>query len=1069
LATKYIELTGVRQNNLKNIDVKIPIGAFTVICGPSGSGKSSLAFETLYAEGQRRYIESLSNYARQFLGKAPKPDLDTIKNIPPAIALEQKNSVKNSRSTVGTATEVTDYLRLLFEKVGRVHCPTYDFVVARDSVTQATEKVMAESEGERGYILAPVLATGRIPDRAQLAKLMQMEGFKRIYIAAEFLPAENEGAGKKNAAGAAKTSGKRASRASADAVDASVASSSLDSSAKSSAAKSKAVGAASLKTKSKAAELTSSAVKSSNIGAPSGAKGAPPCKSPTSTEVLGEIRDLDFDMKGDISKQLPDHDFYIVVDRAQFSSGERGRVFDSIGQAYAATLKFNIGLAGGRCKVILTNGRFFSFSEDTSCATCGFSFPQVSAQLFSSSTPVGACAACNGFGNTLTLDEQKLIPNPELSIKAGAIHPLTMPSSEADRRLLLVFCKSAGIDIDCPWNKLSKAQRDLVFNGSGKWYGVVGFFDYLETKKYKMHVRVFLSRYKSPLVCTVCHGSRLRAEANYVKVANYTFGQLLKMTIGGLFKTVGELSLGKMDQDASKDVLEQLQSRLRYLNEVGLEYLTLDRPTRTLSGGEYQRMNLAKQLGMGLTQTLYVLDEPTIGLHPRDNDRLIGILQQLKELGNTLVVVEHDHDVIARSENLIELGPGSGHLGGEIVFSGDTKDFANCKASLTAPYLQKQRDLVSGHKPRPVDKAELKYALRFKNCSGHNLKNVDLTLPINRLVTITGVSGSGKSSLISQTVYPLVAQKLKVEYLPALDCEAATGIEQLTNVVMMNQRSLGRTARSNPVTYIKIYDIIRTLMAGTTESKVRGYLPGTFSLNVDGGRCPVCKGLGYEMVDMVFMDDVLIPCDACDGRKFRKEILEVTFKGKNIDQILNMTVLEAMDFFISHPNIRKPLSFLKEVGLEYIKLGQPSSTLSGGESQRLKIAREFTETQQKGTLYILDEPTTGLHFREVDLLIGVLNRLVDAGASVVVIEHNLDVIRNSDYIIDLGPDAGARGGEIVAEGTPDQIMKSKASLTGKYLEEYINRSNSLSFNKAPQIPNQISTQRSGQKSTEGHK
>jgi excinuclease ABC subunit A len=556
---------------------------------------------------------------------------------------------------------------------------------------------------------------------------------------------------------------------------------------------------------------------------------------------------------------------------------------------------------------------------------------------------------------------------------------------------------------------------------------------------------VFLSRYKSPFTCKTCNGSRLKPESQFVKIDGHTVGELTTMTIGELYKIVTSLKLTPAQEEMAAEILSQIRSRLRFLNDVGVEYLTLDRPTRTLSGGEYQRLNLAKQLGMGLSQTLYVLDEPTVGLHPRDNDRLIGILKQLNALGNTLVVVEHDQDVIASSSNIIEMGPGSGHLGGTVMYSGPTTEFYDCKSSITVPYLKGTHlDHLTGgtgaganaKSHRPVEISAVKYALELTGCTGHNLKNVSVRFPLNRLVTVTGVSGSGKSTLVSQTLYPAIAQALKVEYLQGKPFEEITGLDYVKSVLFIDQGPIGKTARSNPMTYLKIYDAIRTILSSTPESKLRGYNAGTFSLNVDGGRCPLCKGLGYEIIDMMFMDDVMLICDACDGKKFRREILEVTYKGKNVYDILNMTVAEAMEFFVAYPHIRKPLAFLKEVGLDYIRLGQSAGTLSGGESQRLKIAREFIATQQKATLYILDEPTTGLHFREVELLMKVLSKLVDAGGSVILIEHNLEVIRNSDFVIDLGPDAGARGGEIVAQGSPEDIMNCPTSLTGQYLKAY---------------------------------
>jgi excinuclease ABC subunit A len=977
---KQIELWGVKQNNLKNIDVQIPLGSFTVICGPSGSGKSSLAFETLYAEGQRRYIESLSNYARQFLGKAPKPDIEGIKNIPPAIAIEQKNSVKTSRSTVGTTTEVVDYIRLLFEKIGQTQCPTYGFNIERESISDATRKTIENFAGLRGYVMAPVYKDRRVATGLPLLQLLAQEGFLRIYIPS--------GAKFERAIPEKKTTAKKARKAVEN------------------------------------PEPNAKGILPS--------VGFPPCRPAEAQRAIGQVIEIKPSSKD--ASALPSDDFYIVIDRMAFAKDDEGRIGDSIGQAYHAALKFNTEIGGGRATVLSTDGRELCFSEENSCSVCGFVFPQVTSQLFSFNNPVGACAACSGFGNILTIDEGKVIPNPNLSIAEGAIHPFNMPSASSDRKLLLGYCKKEKIDVNTPWNKLPKAQRDVIWKGDDKFFGVVGLFDYLETKKYKMHVRVFLSRYKSPFTCPTCKGARLKPESSYVKVSGHTIHEFSGMTIGELHRAFTTLKLSKSQEEVASEILMQIRSRLRFLVDVGVEYLTMDRPTKTLSGGEFQRLNLAKQLGMGLSQTLYVLDEPTVGLHPRDNDRLIGILKALNALGNTLVVVEHDKDVIESSDNLIEMGPGSGHLGGEVMYSGPTADFYKLTNSVTVPYLTggKKTKIETTH--RPVDIATYKYVIEVQGARGHNLKNVNVKFPLNRLVTVTGVSGSGKSTLVSKTLYPAIAQALRVEYLQGQPYDDIKGLDYVKNVLFIDQSPIGKTARSNPVTYLKIYDAIRTILASTAEARLRGYNSGTFSLNVDGGRCPVCKGLGYEVIDMMFMDDVMLTCDACDGKKFRAEVLEVTYKEKNINEILNLTVSEAMEFFVAYPNIRKPLSFLKEVGLDYIRLGQSASTLSGGESQRLKIAREFIATQQKATLYILDEPTTGLHFREVEMLMRVLSKLVDAGGSVILIEHNLDVIRASDFIIDIGPDAGSAGGEIVAQGAPEEIMKNPRSLTGKYLK-----------------------------------
>lgn len=1012
---KTIHLWGVTQNNLKNIEVEIPLNSFTVVCGPSGSGKSSLAFQTLYAEGQRRYIESLSSYARQFLGKAPKPELEGISNIPPAIAIEQKNSVKTSRSTVGTSTEIVDYLRLLFEKIGQPTCPVYKFTIDKDSPTDATRKTIAEFEGKRGYILTPVFETGlragveRLPSET-LLKMMLQEGFVRILIPhGARMPhpkgATAKGKTKAEAKGAKKTSKRKA----------------LDDDDAGNDSGGPMAGDA-------ANETLSVLNATASIG-------LPVCRPPEVVKDVGTIYEINPTDKATV---LPTSDFYIVIDRVGFKAEDEGRIGDSIAQAYAATLKFNLGLDAGRVEILTTEGKKLSFSEDRSCTQCGFTFPTPSAALFSFNSPIGACPTCNGFGNTLLLDEAKIVPNPALSIGEGAISPFSMPSSAYDKKQLLAYCKKAGIDLKTPWNRLSSVAREKVWNGDDKFYGVVGFFEYLETKKYKMHVRVFLSRYKSPQPCNVCKGSRLKPETQLFLVGGKPIAELSGMTIGNLYKFINGLALSPLQDEVAGEVFRQLRSRLRFLNDVGVEYLTLDRATRTLSGGEYQRLNLAKQLGMGLSQTLYVLDEPTVGLHPRDNDRLIGILKQLNALGNTLVVVEHDHDVIENSTNIIEMGPGSGHLGGNVIYSGETKDFYNAPNSITAPYLRADSPLKKiDLRTRKTAIEDHRFAIEIKGARGHNLKKIDVKFPLNRLVTVTGVSGSGKSTLVSQTLYPTVAQHLRVEYLLGQPFDDIKGLDHLKGVLFIDQSPIGKTARSNPVTYLKVFDAIRTVMAALPESKLRGYTAGTFSLNVDGGRCPVCKGLGVEVVDMMFMDDVSLVCDACDGKKYRRELLEVKYKDKNISEILNLTVDEALEFFMAFPNIRKPLVFLREVGLGYIRLGQSANTLSGGESQRLKIAREFVGTQQKNTLYILDEPTTGLHFREIEMLMKVLHKLVEAGGSVILIEHNLDVIRSSDWIIDLGPDAGAAGGEIVAQGTPTDLMKAPKSLTGHYLRKYL--------------------------------
>ena len=843
--------------------------------------------------------------------------------------------MQTSRSTVGTHTELIDYLRLLFEKIGEPHCPNCKIPIERNSVTDSTDRALKMFAGKRGYILAPVPKEGRVATGAKLLEVLIKEGFLRLYV------------------------------------------------------------------------------------------------PKSSKDNSGEVLDVTPKTK------IPAKDFFIVVDRLAFAEPDRGRIADSISQAYATGLNLNKKFTGGRARILTTENEELNVSEDNSCSNCGYSLPPVSSRLFNFSSPIGACPTCNGFGNILKVDQAKVIPDPTRSLQQGALEPFTMPSAKDDKRQLFAFCRKHSIDMEKPWEKLPEKHQKAVWEGTKDFFGVLGLFEYLETKKYKMHVRVFLSRYKSPFECQTCKGTRLRPEAESVWIKGKSITKLSEMTVGRLLKFLKEITLAPSQKKISEEVLAQLVNRLQFLNDVGVEYLTIDRPTRTLSGGEYQRIQLANQLGMVLSQTLYVLDEPTVGLHPRDNDRLISILKRLNELGNTLVVVEHDADVIKNSTHVLELGPGSGQLGGKVVFDGETEEFMKSESSVTSSYINGRRPNKVLVTPRDVNIENFKYVLHVTGASGHNLKDLEVKIPLRRLVAVTGVSGSGKSTLVTQTIYPALARTLGIEFGSGQDYKQLMGSEFLKNVVYIDQKPISRSARSNPVTYLKAYSDIRDLMAGTEEAKVKGFTPGHFSLNVDGGLCEACRGEGFEIVDMVFMDDVRLTCDVCDGKRFKKEILEVTYKGKNIDEILNMTVNEAMAFFVSSPNIRQPLHILKEVGLEYICLGQPTSTFSGGESQRLKIARELAENDQRETLYILDEPTTGLHFREVELLLGILNKLIDAGGSVVVIEHNLDVIRAADYVIDLGPEGGEKGGKLVFSGTPEELAKYDKSYTGRYLRSLL--------------------------------
>lgn len=923
--TKNIKLRGVRQNNLKNIDVDIPLGSFTVVCGPSGSGKSSLAFETLYAEGQRRYIESLSSYARQFLNKSPAPDLDDIENIPPAIAIEQKNTVKTSRSTVGTVTEVIDFLRLLFEKLGVPYCPNGHGIIKSESVSASVDHIIKDLDGERGYILAPITELGRVAEGKKLLSLFIQEGFLRIFH------------------------------------------------------------------KNEMKDITSKTV-------------------------------------------LPKDNFFLVIDRTSFTKDERGRIADSLNQAYAASKRLNKNFAGGHAEIRALNGKHLKFSEEMSCNECGFTFPPISSRLFNFSSPIGACSNCNGFGNILELDERKIVPNPKKSLIQGCIQPFAMPSATEDRRELKKFCTKHDIDMNEAWEDLPAKQRKMIWDGTKEFYGVKGLFAWLETKKYKMHVRVFLARFKSAETCEVCKGTRLKPEVQNILVQDKSITDMSQMTVEDLSIILKSLTLTKQQKETTAEVLKQLIARLGFMMDVGVNYLTMDRPTRTLSGGEYQRINLANQLGMGLSQTLYVLDEPTVGLHPSDNDRLIKILKDLKNLGNTLVVVEHDKEVIRECDRVIEMGPGSGHLGGEVLFQGEKLDFLEKKDSLTAHYLREEQSRKVIINPRPVDLDSYKYKIELKGCKGHNLKNVDATFPLRRFVVITGVSGSGKSSLISQTLYPAIEENITGERQDTLEYKKISGIDDITSVIFIDQKPIGKSSRSNPASYMKVFDEIRNIFSSTDDSKERGLTPGYFSLNVEGGRCPDCNGEGHQVIDMAFMDDVILTCETCEGKRYRNEALEIEYRGKSIYDVLNMTVLEAMNFFVNYPQIRRALMYLKDVGLDYLRLGQSAPTLSGGESQRLKIAKELTKSHQNNTLYILDEPTTGLHPREIEFLMQVLNKLIDAGGSVIVIEHNIDVIKQADFVIEIGPGGGKKGGKILFSGSPQGLSKKKNCPTAPYLK-----------------------------------
>lgn len=953
---KSIRLWGVRQNNLKDIQVEIPIGKTIVICGPSGSGKSSLAFQTLYAEGQRRFVESMSNYTKQFLAKAPKPDLEGVNFIPPAIALEQKNSVRSSRSTVGTTTEILDHLRVLFEKLAVVKCPDHQETVQRFDPQSAAKKALDVFEGKRGFVLVPVDEKNRLLMGKELLQWLLQSGIARIFVPTR--PA----------------------------------------------------------TKSKSRVKTKPAVQLKNsmlIG------------------NEGEVIDIGPTTK---EKDIPKHIFYLVVDRVVFNPGSESRLRDSLETAYQLFSQINSALDGSRAYVQTTDNEILKFSSRLECPVCDYHPPHMSVGLFSFNSPVGACPTCKGFGNILDIDLNKIIPNPLKSIQEGAILPIEMPSGRTDKRELFKYCRNKKISLTKSWSDLPEEHRRLLVDGDSDFYGIRGIFDYLETKKYKMHVRVFLSRFKSGVECPSCKGSRLRPEANSAHFLGKSIHDFTKMTIKELHQFLEEVRLSPSDALVADEPLRQLKSRLHFLVTVGVGYLRLNRETKTLSGGEYQRLSLANQIGVGLSQSLYVLDEPTVGLHPRDNFRLIEILKALKDLGNTVVIVEHDHDVIDQSDYVIEMGPESGLRGGQVIFNGPREDFYNFAESVTAPYLKSNRKWTPTVERRSKGSED---RLEILGCRGHNLKGIDLALPLQRLIGVTGVSGSGKSTLISKTLYPAMAQRLGISSDSPLEFDQIRGFEKIKNLCLIDQSSIGKTSRSNPVTYLKVYDHIRQLFSETQTAKALALTPGHFSLNVDGGRCPVCKGTGTIEIDMMFMDDVVMECEECHGKKFLPHILEVTYKGKSIFDVLNLTVSEAIDFFISEPQIRKNLMVLKEVGLDYIRLGQRANSLSGGESQRLKIAKELNQSQVKGTLYVLDEPTTGLHFREVHMLTQVLHQLVENGATVIVIEHNFDLISQCDHLIEIGPEAGEQGGELVFAGPPSEMIHNPKTITGNYLKDYL--------------------------------
>jgi excinuclease ABC subunit A len=959
---EVLTVRGARVHNLKNISFSIPHNAITVVSGVSGSGKSSLAFDTIYAEGQRRYIESLSTYARQFLERIEKPDVDEITGIAPAIAIRQKNTTRNPRSTVATATEIYDYLRLLYARTGRTLCTRCGAEVRRDTMDEIAARVMALAAGRRFYVLftlalgeaAPAKRVGRkraaLPEtgarvRAALAEL-QKRGFNRLYQNGHVHEFSN----------------------------------------------------------------------------------------PES------LLDVNFEQP-----------VYVLVDRLAISDDMRARLVDSVEICYRegkgeTILEFPASAAGGAAERLTFNERF-------ECKNCGAVYAEPEPRLFSFNNPYGACPRCQGFGNTIDFDIDRVIPDKGKSLNEGAIAPWTKPRYRAIWNEMKKFARAKNIPVDAPYRQLTAAQRDDLLVGDRKagYVGIKGFFDWLERKKYKLHVRVFLSRYRGYATCPECHGTRLRPEARAVRVAGKPITEVCAMTVTQARQFFAALELSVSDARIADKILEEIQSRLRFLDEVGLDYLSLDRLTSTLSGGEAQRIQLATSLGSHLVGAMYVLDEPSIGLHPRDTHRLIAILESLRDLGNTILIVEHDPDTINAADYLLDLGPGAGELGGKLMYAGPLAAAGESGQSLTAKYL-------SGELRIPVPTFRHKPSggfLRVFGAHAHNLQNLDVMIPLGALVAVTGVSGSGKSTLVYDVLYKtLQAKRATLQRLEepgdaggdsalgdpsdsvtkAVDlCDRIEGDAHLKEIVLVDQSPIGRTPRSNPSTYLKAFDAIRETFAATPEAKRRGYTPGHFSFNIPGGRCEACQGDGTVTVEMQFLADVELVCEECRGTRFKSGVLEVRYREKNVHEVLQLTVREAISFFSAVPKIVAKLKVLDEVGLGYLRLGQSATTLSGGESQRLKLAAHLVHQANAGVLYIFDEPTTGLHFDDIQKLLAVLRKLLDAGASVIVIEHNLDVIKSADWVIDLGPEGGDRGGKVVATGTPEQIARNPHSHTGRFL------------------------------------
>jgi len=936
-ASDRIVISGAREHNLKDVDLELPRDALIVITGLSGSGKSSLAFDTIYAEGQRRYVESLSAYARQFLGLMEKPDVDSIEGLSPAISIDQKTTSRNPRSTVGTVTEIHDYLRLLWARIGIPHCPECGEEITGQTQEQIVDRLMTLEEGIKFMVMAPVVR-GRKGEYGKLFEQFRLEGYSRV-------------------------------------------------------------------------------------------------------KVDGELRRLDEEIV--LDKKFK-HDVSVVVDRLVMKPDLRRRLSESV--------EASAGLAGGLVEVEIVDGETLLFSEQFACLNCGTSIPELEPRIFSFNSPHGACERCHGLGFQRVIDPDLVVPDPTLSLAEGALQPWNRGVTAYWRRLIASVAEEYGVDVDRPWSKLKKSEKEIFLNGTGGERHQVTYTNrFGRRRSYKVRFEGILNQlqrryeetdsevnreriegYMAEQPCPDCDGDRLRPESLAVKVGGISIADFSRKSARAAAEWIQNLELTETERAIARLIVREISERLAFLENVGIGYLSLGRSARSLSGGEAQRIRLATQIGSSLVGVMYVLDEPSIGLHQRDNEKLIATLDRLRDLGNTVIVVEHDEGTMRAADHLVDLGPGAGEHGGHVIAAGPPDRVAKDATSLTGQYLSGKRAIEL-----PAERRQPSGALRVRGAREHNLKDIDVAIPLGVFCCVTGVSGSGKSTLVNETLHHAVANRLHQAKLRPGAHDGVDGLSQIDKIINIDQSPIGRTPRSNPATYTGVFDHIRQLFAQTQEARARGYKPGRFSFNVKGGRCEVCRGDGQIKIEMHFLPDVYVPCEQCHGKRYNRETLEVRFKGKNIGDVLEMSVEEAVEFFENVPKIARRLRTLHDVGLDYIRLGQAATTLSGGEAQRVKLATELSKVATGNTLYILDEPTTGLHFADVQRLLDVLGRLVDAGNTVVVIEHNLDVIKTADRLIDLGPEGGEEGGEVVATGTPEEVAAVEDSYTGRFLAELV--------------------------------